>query len=221
MDEFDFKETPEKKPFRLGAALLNCASLFLTLGALALAGLYALIFLNPFSGLNPLPPMAATATSAPTLAPEPSATLAPAEPSATPEPSATATPQPVISYGLQAGDNPSRLNSTIFYPELACNFMAITGQVFDDGPVAGLQVHITGSLNGEPVDKVGLTGAATQYGFGQYYEVQLANQPIASENTLQATLLDAQGLPISAPHSFSTSASCEENLIMLNFSKLP
>lgn len=220
MDEFDFKETPEKTPFRLGVALLNCATLFLTLGALALIGFYAAIFLNPFSDLNPLPPVVVAPTALPTQPPA-QPTTPPDEPTSTPEPTATATPQPVISYGLQAGDNPSRMNSTIFYPELGCNFMAVTGQVFDNGPVAGLQVHITGSLNGEPIDKIGLTGAATQYGFGQYYEVQLGSQPIASENTLQATLLNAEGQPISAAHSFSTAASCEENLIMINFSKLP
>ncbi|MCW5875512.1 MAG: hypothetical protein KIS85_01400 [Anaerolineales bacterium] len=220
MDEFDFKDIPEKKPFRLGAALLNCASLFLTLGALAVIGFYALIFLNPNSEFNPLPPAPVAPTQAPTLAPaEP--TPEP-QPTATPEAEPTATPQPVISFGLQPGDNPSFLNSTIFYPERECNFMAVAGQVFEEGgPIAGLQVRVTGSLNGEPVDKTGLTGAASQYGGGQYYEVQLADQPIASSNALQVTLLDAEGQPISAAHSFSTSASCEENLVMINFTRLP
>ncbi|MCL5429372.1 MAG: hypothetical protein M1347_06200 [Chloroflexi bacterium] len=224
MDEFDFKEEKTKKPRRFGAALWNCGSLVFFLGALAAAAFFILLFLNPFSEFNPFPPAPATEipSSTPTLA---DATNTPTETAtATPEPS-TATPTVDEAGGffqIQEG-SPAAIDSTVFHPELACNFMGVAGQAFslDATPITGLQVHVAGTLDDQPVDKIGLTGAAPQYGSGAYYEIQLANQPIASENALQITLLNASGAPISDPFSFSTTASCQENLLLINFSEMP
>jgi hypothetical protein len=115
------------------------------------------------------------------------------------------------------------LDSSVFHPELACNFMGVAGQAFglDDAPITGLRVQVTGMLNGEPVDKIGLTGAATQYGSGAYYEIQLGATPVASENTLQIVLLNDQGQPVSTATAFTTYASCQQNLILINFKALP
>jgi len=88
-------------------------------------------------------------------------------------------------------------------------------------PLAGLRVQVTGTLNGEPVDKLGLTGAATQYGPGAYYEIQLANAPVATDGALQIVLLNEAGQPLSSPVSFSTRAECNQNLVMLNFKQQP
>jgi glycerol kinase len=101
--------------------------------------------------------------------------------------------------------------------------MGVAGQVFglDGSPITGMQVHVTGMLGDQTIDKLGLTGAATQYGAGEYYEVQLGNQAIASENTLQVTLLDSNGTMVSNPEPFSTTTSCQENLVLINFSQIP
>jgi hypothetical protein len=223
MDEFDFKEETAPKPRKkFGSALWNIGSLITLFGALCTGGFFTQIFLNPQSSLNPLPPivtLTASATLEATateilLATEtptevPTATLAP--PTATPD-------APGGFFGIQEG-SPAALDASVFHPELACNFMGVAGQAFglDDAPITGLRVQISGTLNNEPVDKLSLTGAATQYGGGAYYEVQLADAPIASSNTLQIVLLEGNGQQVSAPVLFSTSDSCQQNLLMINF----
>jgi hypothetical protein len=228
MDEFDFKEEKTRKPTRFGAAFLNCASLAFLISALALGAFFAFLFLNPQSELNPFPPGAATAATA-TQAATSTPTLEIA--TATPTPTFTATPEPTLtataqelgrSFGLQEG-SPAALDASVFHPELGCNFMGVAGQVFglDGVPIADLEVVVNGTLNGEAINKTGVTGAATQYGSGAYYEIQLSNQPIASDGTLQITVKMADGQPLSNPFAFNTTASCEENLVMINFAEQP
>ncbi|MEX1246982.1 MAG: hypothetical protein WEA61_00750 [Anaerolineales bacterium] len=223
MDEFDFKEEKPRKPSRFGAALLNCVSLLFVFATLAVGAYFALLFLNPQSELNPFPPPVATVTQAASSTP----TLETA--SATPTPTFTTTPEPTLtptpqelgqSFGIQEG-SPAALDASVFHPELSCNFMGVAGQVFSlDGlPIADLEVAVSGTLNDEAVNKVGVTGAATQYGAGAYYEIQLSNQPIASAGTLQITVKQADGQPMSDPFTFSTTASCQENLVMINFAE--
>ncbi len=228
MDEFDFKEPKAKTTFKFGSALLNCFTLLILIATLVVGAFFALIFLDPQSSFNPFPPAAAVQPP-PTAASEPTLEVTAAE---TPTQAVTATAQPPTAtstveqasllFGLQPGDNPATLDASVFHPEAGCNFMGVAGQVFgqDESPVAGLQVHVSGKLNGQDVDKLGLTGAATQYGSGQYYEVQLANQPIASDNSLQVTLLNTEGQPISDSFPFITTDSCQANLILINFSAL-
>lgn len=224
MDEFDFKqEKPAGKPRKFGSALLNLGSVITLLATLCSGAYFTQIFLDPQSDLNPLPP----ATSAPTAAPTQTSILPSAEPSlestmaatATVEPTATV---PAISYAIQDG-SPAALDAAVFRPELACNFLGVFGQAFglDDAPITGLRVQISGTLNGEAVDKLGLTGAASQYGSGAYYEIQLANAPVASENTLSIVLLNEAGETISSPTAFSTSGECSQNLILINFKQQP
>ncbi|MEX2160818.1 MAG: hypothetical protein WD751_02795 [Anaerolineales bacterium] len=223
MDEFDFKEEKTRKPSRFGAAFLNCASLAFLISALALGAFFAFLFLNPQSELNPFPPAAVTATQAATPILEAASATATSTPTftATPEPTLTATAQELgRSFGFQEG-SPAALDASVFHPELGCNFMGVAGQVFglDGVPIADLEVVVNGTLNGEAINKTGVTGAATQYGSGAYYEVQLSNQPIASDGTLQITVKMADGQPLSNPFAFNTTASCEENLVMINFAE--
>lgn len=222
MDEFDFKEEKPKKPAKkFGSALLNLGSLITLIATLCTGGYFAQIFLDPQSSLNPLPPPTTEA-----VLELPTATIAlftetPTETAtATLEP--TATPEPITSFGVQDG-SPVALDASVFHPEAGCNFLGVAGQAFglDDAPITGLRVHITGTLNGELIDKIGLTGAATQYGPGSYYEVQLGNTPVASENTLQIVLTNEQGEEISQPLAFSTFESCQQNLILINFKEQP
>lgn len=224
MDEFDFKEEKPRGPKRkLGSAALNLGSLLALLASLCSGGYFLQLFLDPESEWNPLPPV--TATIAPTQTSlVPTATLEPTlaptlEPTATLVPTATV---PAAVYQLQDG-SPAYLEAALFRPEQACNFMGVFGLVFglDDVPLAGLRVQVTGTLNGEPVDKLGLTGAATQYGPGAYYEIQLANAPVATDGALQIVLLNEAGQPLSSPVSFSTRAECNQNLVMLNFKQQP
>ncbi len=218
MDEFDFKDEKTKSPSKFGAAFWNCGCWFFFLGSIVAAAFIVLLFLNPLSELNPFPPIPPTEipTNTPTLAP------ATETPTATLEPTATATFEiTTTSFRIQEG-SPVYLDASVFHPELGCTFSGVAGQVFgpDGSPVADLQVHVTGTLGDQPIDKIGKTGAATQYGAGEYYEVQLGNQPIASENTLVIAVLDANNNPISDGIPFNTSASCQENLVLINFSAI-
>jgi hypothetical protein len=226
MDEFDFKEEQQpRKRSGFGAAIWNCGSLFFFFAAIAVGIFFLVIFLNPQSEFNPLPPVAQAPTEPPTATATEVLLTTPTEtPTSTPEPP-TATPtvdEPGGTFGIQDG-SPAALDSTVFHPELGCSFMGIAGQAFglDGNPVSGMQIHVTGTLNGEAVDKVGVTGAATQFGAGSYYEVQLASTPVASENTLNITLLDTSGVPVSSLFTFSTTDSCQSNLILVNFAEQP
>ena len=225
MDEFDFLDEKPKRQSKFGAAIWNVLSTILAVASLCVGGLFTQIFLDPGSGLNPLPPVTATATRAPASAtPEgptstPTITLAPSE---TPTVSPTPTYEPGSRYNIQEG-SPTALDASVFHPEAACNFSGVAGQAFglDGAPVAGLRVHISGTWNGAAVDKIGLTGAASAYGTGSYYEVVLGDQAIASDNTLNIVLLNPAGDQVSDVYSFDTYANCEQNLVLINFSAIP
>ena len=64
-----------------------------------------------------------------------------------------------------------------------------------------------------------MTGTAPEYGKGGY-EFVLADQPIASTNTLWIQLLDQADLPLSDKIYFSTYDTCEQNLILINFQQV-
>lgn len=157
-----------------------------------------------------LPTATATLTE-PTATPLPSATPLPAV-----EPSFTPTPTPAYPYDIQLGS--PRMMPDLRSAERGCQWMGVAGQVFDaDGmPVEGVVVGINGELGGNPVSGVGLSGLAADYGPGGY-EVFLAETPLASSGTLWAQVFNPEWEPLSPAYSFSTSADCAENLILLNF----
>jgi hypothetical protein len=225
MDEFDFLEEKPKSQSKFGSALWNVLSTLFAVASLIIGGLFTQIFLDPGSDLNPLPPVTATATQVP-ASPTPSGptgtptiTLAPSE---TPTLAPTPTYEPGSRYNIQEG-SPTALDASVFHPEAGCNFSGVAGQAFglDGAPVAGLRVHVSGTWNGAAVDKIGLTGAASSYGSGSYYEVQLGDQAIASDDTLNIVLLNPAGDEISNIYSFDTYASCDQNLVLINFSAIP
>lgn len=222
MDEFDFKEEkPKRPPRKLGSAVLNTGSLLALIASLCSGGYFLEIFLNPQGGWNPFPP----ATVAPTLVATQTSILPTAIPTATYTPAPTGQPTatvPALIYGVQDG-NPVFLNASLFRPDLGCSFHGVFGQVFGltDAPITGARVQVTGNLGGAAVNKLGLTGAATQYGSGAYYEVQLGNTPVASNNALQIAVVNENGQTLSSPLTFSTHADCNQNLILINFRQLP
>ena len=251
MDDFDFIEPKTKKRFRLGAAFLNMLTLGIVLSTLAVGTFFVLIYLNPQGPLNPFPPASvaeaiadvpptddietlvqealaditasaqAAATATPTETPEASATQAPSETPVPGSPTPAATRAPGSYYEIQDG-SPAYLDSSVFHPDLECNFLGVAGQAFglDDAPIAGLFVQVDGELEGENIEKVALTGAATHYGSGSYYEIQLATSP-SNAIGLVITLLLESGEMISDPFSFDVTSDCEENLVLINFKALP
>ncbi len=218
----------------------------LTLGVLAftacLAGYFALIFINPNSSLNPLPPggrlvptstptpapatLPPTWTPSPTIEATPTNTLIPTwtpfptntpfslvPPTRTPKP--TSTPKaPFTAISVQ------QVDSTIIHPDFACNWAGIGGTVVDanNSPVIGTVVVLRGSLNGNTVDLTTVTGINKEYG-PSGFEFVIGNAPVASNKTLYVQLVDLSGLPLSDKVEITTSADCTKNLVLVKFKK--
>jgi len=106
--------------------------------------------------------------------------------------------------------------------ELACKYMGIGGQVFDltGSPVFNLDLHVTGILDGKPIDLHSLTGTSGVESLGPgAYLVNLADHPIATEEELQIVLSDGSGNPLSDVIDFDTSDACDQNFILFNWRK--
>lgn len=135
----------------------------------------------------------------------------------TPTPTKTFTPT-VLPYKLQVTDPVFTQNFN--HPELGCNWMGVAGQVFDKSgkPVVGLVVVVKGQLPAGEINQAALTEhpAGQNYGPGGY-EMTLAAKPIATTNALSIQLFDLKANPLSEKITFSTSALCSENLIIINF----
>jgi hypothetical protein len=199
--------------------------------------------INPFPPPT-LPALAQFPTSTPTpqnVLP-PTWTLEPtAVPSDTPQPSPTqlptdtptqeppveqatpteGTPPPTVEsggmpYEVQQGD-PSYIKN-IGHPDLGCNWMGVAGQAtgMNGAPVVGLFVQVGGTLQGQPLERLGMTGTATQYGSGGY-EFTLGDKLVASNDTLWVQLFDQGMLPLSEKIPFNTFEDCEKNLVLINF----
>ena len=149
-----------------------------------------------------------------------------ATPDNTPRPSATpelmAASEDVYQYVVQAGTPANTAN--FVKPDLGCDWMGVGGQVFNksEKPVTGLIVEVSGSLDGNPVLLLTLTGGSTVLGPGGY-EISLADQPIASQESLGLQLFDLTGSPLSEKVLFDTSAdidACEKNLVIINFREI-
>lgn len=169
----------------------------------------------------------ATEALAATLA-QPTMTLTPTIPAvpkelpASPVPTQIPSPTPFYRYIVQPGTPAQTAN--FVNPSAACDWMGIGGQVFgrDEKPISGLIVEVGGTLDGEPMLVLALTGGSSVLGPGGY-EITLADKTIASQETLWLQLYDLNGMPQSEKISFDTVAgegSCDKNLIIINFSEI-
>ena len=86
-------------------------------------------------------------------------------------------------------------------------------------PVYYVIVQIGGSLEGKPIDLISVTGSASELGQGGYV-FSLSDHPVDSSDSLWIQLQDQQGLALSEKIYFSTYASCEKNLILINFTQI-
>lgn len=189
----------------------------------------------PLAGNNPQP---AVTTAAPaggaTGLPQPTQTLRiPSRNTPTPDaPEEQATQQAAVAevpafapeavqvdepqYVVQPG-TPAQVTNFLA-PEAGCSYLGISGQVFDlsGQPVTGLIIEVTGELDGNEVLQIVLSGSATKLGPGGY-EIRLADQAIASQQTLSIQVFDLAGLALSDQIFFDTSNECDANQILLNF----
>jgi hypothetical protein len=122
-------------------------------------------------------------------------------------------------YGKQAGTPVGMPN--FIRPEAGCQWLGLGGQVFDsDGaPVSMLIVEIGGALEGIEVLRLTLTGTEAGIGQGSFL-IELADHATA-DSSLWVQVLDLQGVPQSDKIPFSTSADCDKNFTLVNFTQIP
>jgi hypothetical protein len=252
MEDYDFNDDifeEEDEPVKERAKIdtLDIFSILLLVGAVCLGGYFMMVFINPYSGINPLPPATpippivipsatitpqqlgelwtATPTIQPTVTNTPRPTFTPI-PTNTPivlfEPTATPeTPTATATPGLPFEAEIQYIQSTIMHPDLGCNWLGVGGTVedMDKSPLVGVAIRIQGELLGQKVDTATLSGIATAYGRSGF-ELILGEAPIPSTETLYVRLYDQAGLPLSEKIYFNTSAECTENLVLMRFKKV-
>jgi hypothetical protein len=237
-DDFDFDGTQSRRT-SAPMQIWDMLSILVLLLTLCLVGYFALIFINPASSLNLLPPgrnapptltvtpiqldptwtpsptleLTATDTPRPTLTPLPTNTPFSLVP---PTKTAKATNTPKAPFGGSF----TQVESTVIHPELACNWAGVGGTVVDanNSPVIGTVVVLRGTLNGSTIEQQTVSGINKEYG-PSGFEFVLGTAPVESKKTLYVQLVDQQNIPLSDPVQIDTSTDCGKNLVMVRFKR--
>jgi len=241
-DDFNFDGKPSRA--RGGAApmqMWDMLSIIVLVITACLVGYFALIFFNPNSSLNLLPP-GGFGPKTPTLSPTPlqlDATWTPSPtlvmtPTDTPRPTftpfftntpfslipPTKTPKPTNTPKAPFTASISQTDSTLVHPELACNWAGIGGTVVDanNSPVIGMVVVLRGSLNNNLIEQQTVSGINKEYG-PSGFEFVLGTAPVKTDKTLYVQLVDQSNVPLSDKIFVSTSTECNKNLVLVRLKK--
>ena len=218
-------------------------SILMLLSTVCLVIYFGMVFVDPNSELNILPPsglgpktatptvtplqLQATWTASPTIALTASDTPRPTftpfstntpfsliPPTRTRKPP-TATRTPKAPFGATT----QQVESTVVHPEFACNWPGIGGTVVDvnNSHIYGQVIVLRGILDGKTIEMQTVSGINKEYG-PSGFEFALGNAPIAS-TALYVQLVDLNGLPLSDQISVPTSADCGKNLVLVRFKK--
>lgn len=244
-DDFDFDGTQSRRsagPMQVWD-ILSVLVLILTV---CLVGYFAMIFVNPASSLNIMPPggglfgnppptfTAAPLQLQPTWTASPTLELTPTDtprPTITPLPTNTSfslvpptkTPRPSATptkARAPFSGTFTQVESAIIHPDLACNWAGIGGTVVDanNSPVIGTVVVLRGTLSGNSIEQQTVSGINKEYG-PSGFEFVLGNAPVESNKTLFVQLVDQQNIPLSDPVQITTSTDCSKNLVMVRFKR--
>lgn len=240
-DDFNFdgvQSQPRGGPMQIWD-ILSIVMLVLTL---CIVGYFVMIFVDPASSLNILPPggraalmvptgtatpiqLQATWTASPTLELTPSNTPRPTiTPFSTNTPFSltppTRTPRPTNTPKAPFGATSQQVESTVIHPDLACNWAGIGGTVVDvnGSHIVGTVVVLRGTLNGNTVEQQTVTGINKEYGQSGF-EFVLGNTAVESKGTLYLQLVDLQNIPMSDKIFVNTSSDCTKNLVLVRFRK--
>jgi len=243
-DDFNFDGGRAKARKGGGLQLWDILSIIMLVLAGCLVTYFGLIFINPTSSLNVMPPggfgpktptstvtplqLEPTWTASPTLELTPSNTPRPTftpfatntpfsliPPTRTPKPP-TPTRTPKAPFGATA----SQVESTLIHPEIACNTWAgIGGTVVDanTSPIVGQVVVLRGTLGGKTIEQQTVSGINKEYGQSGF-EFVIGTAPLDS-TTLYVQLVDLNGIPLSDKISVPTSSDCTKNLVLVRFKK--
>lgn len=225
-----------RRPARpTGAWRYNLLTAFFLLASVGLCGYFAMIWVDPYTPLNPLAPptpfveitatpdpaavaafhaeQTATAIGPPTATPQPTATT---ETTPTPEvsPTPSPTPPPEFVFTMREPGVTHRRNTN----ERGCNWASITGAIYDaDGqPLNGYRVRIIDEADRTRLDVSLTTGINPNLGDGGYEQI-LGSSPREGRYTLQ--IYDPQGQAVSAPVMIFTRAECDQNVAEVSFER--
>lgn len=213
------ERAPARPPRSGRACLPNLVALFFLAATLVAIAVFGIIWVDPYTPLNPFPPFTPLPIFV-TTTPLPESAPPPAPPTATPAaPTATFTPLAVVSPA--PGAYPFRLDPAgiVYAPNgngQGCAWSSIAGAVTgaDGAPLAGYGVRVTGAGRTDTV----FSGSAGTFGAGGY-ELFLNSAPLEMAYTVQ--LLDPQGTPASEAYPVVTLAACESNVAIVNFVAAP
>jgi hypothetical protein len=216
------REVPEQLRPR-STLLPNLVAIVFAIATVAALGLFVMIWINPYTPLNPLAPP----TPLPiiiTTTPLPATATVPVSPG----PTVTFTPISAEELGVTpdaalpvATFTPSLFPFTVAEPGVVyvpnangegCNWSSIAGSVTDlqGQPLNGYGVRIRGSNREDIV----YSGSAITFGPGGF-ELFLNGTPLAGEYTVE--LLSSSGAPVSEEYRVSTRTSCEQNVAIVTF----
>jgi len=243
-DDLDDMGNPKPK----GQLVWNLMTGLVIFAMLGIGVVFLLIYLDPYSELNPFPPSPSTAIVQIVIPPstvttEPSQTTPakttqlidiPATDTSTPtlalptetptQTSVPQTPSPTIKsdkpFILQG--KVQLVDGVLFNSAHGCNWMGVAGRIVDiqNVPISvGMIIQLRGMLLDKPINLIGLSGTFKEYGESGF-EFTLADAPVATWQSLSIQLLDQAGLPLSDEIFFNTSANCQENLILINFKQV-
>jgi hypothetical protein len=242
MDNYDLKDEP--KPPRSQLNIWDMLSILVLVITLCIGAYFALIFANPLTPLNPLPPIiipTSTATQlqlpptwTPTVTVQPTetATLAPlitvpptftpvllVPPTKTPVP--TTTPKPTSTPKAAFSASVNYISSTIFHPEAACNWVGVGGTIVDtnNAPLPAMVIRLVGTFNNKPINLLTVSNASRQIYGDSGFEFVLGTVPMDSKGELYLQALDQAGLPLSDNVYINTYADCNKNLVQVRFKK--
>lgn len=223
-----------------GGLIPNCLTFLVLLATLAAAVVVAIVFINPYVSFNPYPPPTLPPTlGPPTITPTPEIFLPAtwtATPSRTPTPTNTATPEPTATPTPEPTSETPEATATgppfslqpgapVLTPNIAndleCEWMGVGGQIFNlaGEPIIDISVHLEGEVGGLSIVLDSVAGSAPNLGPGGYV-FNVSDHPIASDGTLWIQLNDTAGVPLSEPVYLTTSESCEENFVLVNWKQV-
>jgi hypothetical protein len=240
-------DKPPAKAAPSAIQLWDILTIGVLLITLCIGAYFLAVFLNPDIAANPFSPqrMAGRLVPTPTITPlampatwTPTATpyIPPTDtplptftsvytptlfslvpPTQTPKPTATTKPSatPKAPYSAKV----EYISSSKYRPEFGCAWQGVAGIVLDKNNAHHIyvQVLLIGTLGGEPINNITVSGTAPQYYGASGFEFQLGSTLKDSSKTLFLQLRDQGGMPLSENIYINTYNDCNRNMVFVTF----
>ncbi len=214
------------RPRRNRTGLYNAIAIFFAFATIAVFAYYSILWNNPWSPLNPLPP--ATPFVQITATPDPIGGFAAVPTQAAPATAPAFAVTPTLPVDLTAQVAPAESDGfpfrlaadEILYTPNAngreCNWSSIAGTVtaLDGSPINNYGVQIINVENPDALDRRVFSGSAVTIGPGGF-ELSLGGVPLQGRYSVQ--LFSPAGVAISDIYDVFTSDQCDQNVVVIQF----